>query len=113
MEYRFSSLNLYIANSNTGRHTIALPKGSYTIGVTAVGNEIVINYWEPVILTSSPKYVTLELLIVTNNYVLQDYKITPNRLRNLGHVAINNGDTLYHVFEIQSELFHPHNEFVE
>lgn len=114
MDYQLKTTTLYPDRSGGTVYT-SLPVGSYIVGVTAQGNQVVVTYWEPQTTRNSPEYIDVQLLLVTDHYVLSDYsldalsKITPNRLRYLGHATVDNGDTTYHAFEIQSAIYSEHD----
>lgn len=114
MEYQFSTTTL--SYPGVGTQTQFIPEKSYLVGVVPEGNQVAIAYWEP--KDSTGIMTSIELVVATDYFDLPRYggswtgELTPNRLRYLGHVTLNNGDDTYHVFEIQSEIFHPHDETV-
>ena len=99
------------SSSSAGPASVFISEGSYIVGVTARGNDIGVTYWEPCGTAGSSGMVTVELLVVNDHYVLSgnNYsmleKLTPNRLRYLGHATIDNGERTHHVFEIQSAIY--------
>lgn len=110
MNYQLNTTGIY-QDCYNGITSVELPEGSYLVGVILQGNQPAVTYWEPITTMSSLGMISINLIMATECYVLQEQsygyldKITPNRLRYLGHVIIDNGETTYHVFEIQSAIY--------